>query len=171
MTDQRRPAPQQGFATRAIRAATTTPGVHQRPNAVPIHQSVTFSADTASELGEIVTGRSPGYAYARLANPTGQALAAAIAELEGAEAAAVFASGMAAIHAALLSLLRTGDRVVATRAIYGSTRTLLTDRFGPLGVEVEFVDVTDHDAVEAALAASPTRILYAETLSNPTIVV
>ncbi len=171
MTDPDRPAAPRGFSTRAIRAATRAPRVEQRPNSVPIYQSVTFSAADAEELGAIASGTIPGYAYARLANPTGDALAAAMAELEGAEAANVFASGMAAIHAALLSVLRAGDRVVATRAIYGSTRTLLTDRFGRLGIDIAFVDVTDHAAVSAALAAAPTRVLYVETLSNPTIVV
>ena len=171
MTDADRPAPPRGFSTRAIKAATRAPRVDQHPNSVPIYQAVTFSADDAEELGAITTGEVAGYSYARLANPTGDTLAAAIAELEGAEAAAVFSSGMAAIHAALLSVLAAGDRVVATRAIYGSTRALLANRFGRLGVEVDFVDATDLAAVEAALTAAPTRVLYVETISNPTIVV
>jgi methionine-gamma-lyase len=171
MTQPKRPAAPRGFSTRAIQAATRTPRVDQRPNAVPIYQAVTFSADDAAELGAITTGAIAGYAYARIANPTGAALAAAVAELEGAEAGCVFASGMAAIHAALLSVLKAGDRVVATRAIYGSTRTLLTNRFGRLGVEVTFVDATDLAAVERVLAAAPSRVLYVETISNPTIVV
>ena len=171
MTRPDRPTAPRGFSTRAIKASTAAPRVDQQPNSVPIYQTVTFSSEDAEELGAISTGQQPGYAYARLANPTGDTLAAAIAELEGAEAGAVFASGMAAIHAALLSVLEAGDRVVATRAIYGSTRTLLTERFGRLGVDVAFVDATDLAAVDAALAARPTRVLYVETISNPTIVV
>jgi cystathionine beta-lyase/cystathionine gamma-synthase len=171
MTAPDRPAASRGFATRAIAASTRAPRVDQRPNAVPIHQAVTFSAEDAEELGAISTGRSPGYSYARLGNPTDDALVAAMAELEGAEAGNVFASGMAAIHAALLSVLAAGDRVVATRAIYGSTRTLLTQRFGRLGIDVDFVEATDPAAVDAALATAPTRVLYVETISNPTIVV
>jgi methionine-gamma-lyase len=171
MTVPDRPTPSQGFATRAIAASTRAPRVDQRPNAVPIYQAVTFSAEDAEELGAISTGRAPGYSYARLGNPTGNALAGAMAELEGAEAGNVFASGMAAIHAALLSVLSAGDRVVATRAIYGSTRTLLTGRFERLGIDVAFVDATDLAAVDAALSAAPTRVLYVETISNPTIVV
>ena len=171
MTDADRPAPSRGLSTRAIQAATRSPRVDQRPNSVPIYQAVTFSADDAEELGAISTGQLPGYSYARLGNPTGDALAAAIAELEGADAGAVFASGMAAIHAALLSVVGAGDRIVATRAIYGSTRTLLTQRFARLGVTVDFVDATDLAAVDAALEAAPTRVLYVETISNPTIVV
>jgi methionine-gamma-lyase len=171
MTDHDRPSAPRGFSTRAIQAATRAPRVDQRPNSVPIYQAVTFSAEDVEELGAISTGRMAGYSYARIGNPTGDTLARAMAEIEGAEAASVFASGMAAIHAALMSVLGAGDRVVATRAIYGSTRTLLTQRFGRLGVAVAFVDATDLEAVEAALVAAPTRILYVETISNPTIVV
>ena len=160
-----------GFATRAIKAATTPPVVEQQANAVPLYLSATFSASDAAELGAISTGSQAGYSYARLDNPTGSALADAIAEVEGAEAARVFASGMGAIHAALASILRTGDRVLATSAIYGSTRSLLLNQFGRLGVTTTFVDATDLAAVDAALALTPTRILYVETISNPTIVV
>lgn len=117
----------------------------------------------------MATGRQPGYAYARIDNPTGTALADAIAELEGAEAAYVLASGMAAIHAALLSLVSAGDRIVATRNIYGTTRSLLTSVFGRFGVQTDFVDATDLGAVAATLGAKPARVLYLESISNPTI--
>jgi methionine-gamma-lyase len=160
-----------GFATRAIKAATTPPVVNQRPNSVPLYLSATFSADDAEELGAIATGTRPGYAYARIDNPTGAALADAIAEIEGSEAARAFASGMGAIHAALASVLRAGDRVLATSAIYGSTRSLLLNQFGRLGVTTTFIDATDLAAVDTALATAPTRVLYVETISNPTIVV
>ncbi|MEO5940591.1 MAG: aminotransferase class I/II-fold pyridoxal phosphate-dependent enzyme [Candidatus Limnocylindrales bacterium] len=164
------PAPR-GFATRAIRAAHRLPIVDQPPTSVPIYQTVTFSSADAEELGAVANREIPGYAYGRLDNPTVVAFAAAVAELEGAEAAFAFASGMGAIHAALGTLLSAGDRVVATRASYGTTRAQLVNVFGRLGVTTEFVDVTDLDAVERALAAAPTRVLYAETIANPTIVV
>jgi len=170
-TRERPAGPPRGFATRAIRAASRAPRVDQRPTAVPIYQSATFSSADAAELGDVLTDLQPGYAYSRIDNPTTAALAAAVAELEGAEAGYAFASGMAAIHGALLSLLEAGDRVVCTRAVYGSTRSQLTNVLRRLGVTTEFVDVTDHRAVEAALAAAPTRVLYTETISNPTIVV
>jgi len=138
---------------------------------VPIYQTVTFSSDDAAELGAVLTDEQPGYAYSRIDNPTVTALAAAVAELEGAEAGYALASGMAAIHAAVVSLVSAGDRIVATRASYGTTRALFSDVLGRLGVSTTFVDMTDANAVEAALAAAPTRILYAETIANPTIVV
>ena len=160
-----------GFATRAIRAAHRLPVVDQAPTSVPIYQTVTFSAEDAEELGAVATREIPGYAYGRLDNPTVVAFAAAVAELEGAEAGFAFASGMGAIHAALGTVLSSGDRVVATRASYGTTQSQLRAVFGRLGVTTEFVDVTDLAAVERALAAAPTRVLYAETIANPTIVV
>jgi cystathionine beta-lyase/cystathionine gamma-synthase len=160
-----------GFATRAIRAAARSPEVGQRPTAVPIYQTATFASADSAELGDVLTDREPGYAYSRIDNPTSAALAAAVAELEGAEAGYTFASGMAAIHAALVSLVQAGDRIVSTRAVYGSTRAQLINVLRRLGVSTEFVDATDHAAVEAALVAAPTRVLYAETISNPTIVV
>jgi cystathionine beta-lyase/cystathionine gamma-synthase len=161
----------QGFATRAIRAAHRVPRVDQRPTSVPIYQSVTFASDDAGELGEVLNGTRSGYAYARLDNPTSAALAATVAELEGAEAGFALATGMAAIHAAVTSLVSAGERIVATQASYGTTRALFANVLGRLGVVVDFVDVTDQAAVEAALAVAPTRILYAETIANPTIVV
>ncbi len=138
---------------------------------MPIYQTATFASADAAELGDVLTDREPGYAYSRIDNPTTAALAAAVAELEGAEAGYAFASGMAAIHAALVSLVQAGDRVVSTRAVYGSTRSQFANVLRRLGVTTEFVDVTDHAAVEAALTVAPTRVLYAETISNPTIVV
>ncbi len=160
-----------GFATRAIRAVHRLPEVHQSPTSVPIYQTVTFTSADAEELGAVATRQVPGYAYGRLDNPTVVAFASAVAELEGAEAGFAFGSGMGAIHAALGTFLSAGDRIVASRSVYGSTRSQMTVVFGRLGVTIEFVDITDLAAVEAALASAPTRILYAETISNPTIVV
>jgi cystathionine beta-lyase/cystathionine gamma-synthase len=159
-----------GFGTRAITAASRPPEVDQQPNAVPIYQVVTFSADDAGQLGDILSDRRPGYAYARIDNPTSSALAAAMAEIEGAQAAYCFASGMAAIHAALVALLRAGDHVVAGQAVYGSTRQLIERNLERFGVSATFVDATDPAALEAAMRPT-TRVLYLETIANPTIVV
>ncbi|MFL5775133.1 MAG: trans-sulfuration enzyme family protein [Chloroflexota bacterium] len=167
----RAPAAAPGFATRAIRAAHRAPPLDQRPTSVPIYQTVTFSSGDAEELGEVLTGKRPGYAYGRIDNPTTAALGRAIAELEGAEDGVAFATGMAAIHAALVSLVSAGDRIVATTASYGTTRAQLDGVLRRLGVTTDFVDVTDLSAVERALTAAPTRLLYAETIANPTIVV
>jgi cystathionine beta-lyase/cystathionine gamma-synthase len=159
---------QLGFATRAIKAASRSPRVDQKPTAVPIYQSATFAAGDADELGDILSETHPGYAYSRTDNPTISALGAAVAELEGAEAGYALATGIAAIHATLVSLVESGDRIVAGRLMYGSTRMLLGGVLGRLGIRTTFVDITDHDAVADALAAAPTRVLFAETIANPT---
>src|SRR5436853_7803715 len=117
-----------GFATRAIRAAHRIPVVEQQPTSVPIYQTVTFTAADAEELGAVATRQIPGYAYGRLDNPTVVAFAAAVAELGGREAGFAFASGMAAIHAALGTLLSAGYRVLATSTAYGTTRAQLLSR-------------------------------------------
>ncbi len=160
-----------GFTTRAIRAATRTPRVEQRPTSVPIYQAATFSSADADELGAVTTGAVDGYVYARLGNPTVDALAGAVAELHEAEAGFAAATGMAAIHLAVGSLVGVGDRIVATRSLYGTTRALFMTVLARLGVETVFVDPADPAAVDAALAAAPTRVLYLETISNPTIAV
>ncbi len=160
-----------GFGTRAIKAATRAPRVEQQPAAVPIYQSATFHAQDVDDYAALIGFEKPGYTYARIENPTADAMAAAFAEMHGAEAGFAFGSGMGAIHAALFSLVRAGDRIVCTQAVYGSTRALMERVLRPLGVEVTFVDPTDLEAVEQELAVAPARVLYAETISNPTIVV
>ena len=160
-----------GFSTRAIKAATTSPRVTQSPSSVPIYQAAAFATEDAAELGDVLTGAVPGYAYSRIDNPTTAALGTAVAELEGAEAGLAFATGMAAIHAAILSVVRAGQTIVATQAVYGTTRDLLTRILSGLGIATEFVDPRDLAAVEAALTRTGAPILYVETVSNPTIVV
>jgi methionine-gamma-lyase len=165
------PAMDDGFTTRAIRAATRVPRVDQPPSSVPIYQAATFASADAEELGDVTTGRQPGYVYARLGNPTVDALADAFAALHAADAGFAAATGMAAIHLAVTSQVAAGDRIVATRALYGTTRSLFSTVLARAGVATTFVDVTDLVAVEAALTAAPARILYLETISNPTLVV
>ena len=167
MNDDRN-EPVRGFSTRAIRAASRTPRVDQRPTSVPIYQTATFASHDAQELGDVAGEPRSGYAYSRISNPTTNALGDAYAELAGGERGLALASGMGAIHAALASQLRAGDRVLAPLAIYGSTRAQLLHTFAGFGVEVAFVDATDPAAVTEALAAHPTRVLYAETIANPT---
>lgn len=167
MSDDR---PRPGLSTRAIRAAGRVPPVDQTPTSVPIYQTATFASEDAAELAAVTMGDRPGYAYSRIDNPTVAALGAAVAELHGAEQGLAVASGMAAIHAAFLSVLRSGHRLLVGTVGYGSTRAQVLNAFGRLGVEIVFVDTTDLAAVEAALAAAPTRVLHVETIANPTCV-
>jgi cystathionine beta-lyase/cystathionine gamma-synthase len=159
------------FTTRAILAATRSPQVNQIPSAIPIYQSAAFSTGDAAELGDVLTGATAGYAYSRIDNPTTSALASAIAELESAEAGLAFATGMAAIHAAIVSVVRAGQTIVAAQAVYGTTRDLMTRVLAGLGIATEFVDPRDPAAVDAALARTGAPVLYVESISNPTIVV
>jgi cystathionine beta-lyase/cystathionine gamma-synthase len=168
VTDER---PTPGRSTRAIRAASRVPPVGQRPTSVPIYQTATFSSADTDELAAITTGEQAGYTYSRLDNPTVAALGLAVADLHGAESGLAVASGMAAIHAAFLSLLRAGDRLLVGRVGYGQTRVQAVSTLARLGIDVTFVDTTDADAVAAALAAAPTRVLHVETIANPTCVV
>jgi methionine-gamma-lyase len=146
------------------------PEVRQAPTSVPIYQTATFASADADELAAVLSGEQPGYAYSRIDNPTTTAVGDAVAELHGAEAGIALATGMAAIHAALLSLIRAGDRLVVGTVGYGTTRTQVVAAFGRLGIEVAYVDTADVAAVEAALAAAPTAVLHVETIANPTCV-
>ncbi|HYO42748.1 MAG TPA: aminotransferase class I/II-fold pyridoxal phosphate-dependent enzyme [Candidatus Limnocylindrales bacterium] len=161
--------PRPGPSTRAIRAAARIPEVRQVPTSVPIYQTATFASADAEELAAVLGGQ-PGYAYSRIDNPTVTALGDAIADLHGAEAGIALATGMAAIHAGFLSLLRQGDRLLLGSVGYGTTRSQAASAFGRLGVQVAYVDTTDVAAVEAALDAAPTRLLHVETIANPTCV-
>jgi methionine-gamma-lyase len=135
---------------------------------VPIYQTATFASGDAEELGRVAADPRAGFSYSRISNPTTAALGAAYAELAGGEAGVALASGMGAIHAALASIVRTGDRIVAPASVYGSTRTQLSRFFGGFGVTIDIVDMTDLAAVTAALDAGRTTVLYAETIANPT---
>jgi cystathionine gamma-synthase/methionine-gamma-lyase len=136
------------------------------PTVPPIHPSVTYSYERMEELDEaFATG---GYVYARHGSPTVAALEEAVAALEDGETAVAFASGMAAIHAALLAVgARAGAAVVAARDLYGATYLLLDRLLRSQRVDVRLVDVTDLAAVEAACAAVRPVALLVETVSNP----
>jgi cystathionine gamma-synthase/methionine-gamma-lyase len=117
---------------------------------------------------DAVFATGEGYVYPRYGSPTVAAFEAAMAELEGGQAAFAFATGMAAIHAALLAAgARAGTTLVAATDVYGATYALATRLLVELGVEVRLVDVGDLEAVEAALAETRPVALLAEVISNP----
>lgn len=158
----------QSFATRAVHAGERTPGGDFTPVTTPIHPTVGFLYDSMDDLDAVFNTTKEGYVYPRYGSPTVTAFEAAIANLEGGEAAYAFASGMAAMHAALLAAgVRTGTAVVAALDVYGATFALLNRLFAELGVTIRMVDVSDLAAVEAALAELRPIALVAETISNP----
>jgi len=159
-----------GFSTRAIQAASRAPETPQAPVNVPIYQTSTFEVGDADELAELLAFERPGHSYTRYSNPTHGALEEALADLEGADAALVTASGMAAMHAVVLSLLRSGDELIVPRAVYGGMIGLIGSILDRSGIGHRSVDTTDPGEVEAAIG-DRTRLLWLETISNPTTAV
>jgi len=123
--------------------------------------------DTASFAKASEEKVGAGYVYTRWANPTIDAFEASVADLEGAEEAEAFASGMAAISTTFLSACSSGDRIVAARQLYGGTFAILTQTLPRYGIEATLVDVADHAGIEAALDGA--SLLYCETIGNPRI--
>ncbi|APT56521.1 O-succinylhomoserine sulfhydrylase [Roseomonas gilardii] len=125
-----------------------------------------FVYDSAEHAEAAFTGAAPHYQYSRFGNPTVTALEARLAALEGAEACRAVATGMAAVSAALLSHLKTGDRVVASRALFGSCHWIVSTLLPRYGIRTEFVEGSDLEAWRAALA-TPADLVLLETPSNP----
>jgi len=141
---------------------------HYGAVSVPIYSASLFAFQDADEGIAIHNYDKPGYFYSRLGNPTQDALEKAVAELEGGEDSLAFASGMAAISAAILTFVKTGDHVVAPRSMYSTTTNLLAYLAGNFGIETTFVDATDADAYRAAVRPN-TKIFWIETPSNPSV--
>ncbi|MGZ5445659.1 MAG: trans-sulfuration enzyme family protein [Thermoanaerobaculia bacterium] len=157
-----------GPHTRAIHAGLD-PLEHRGAVSVPIYQSSTFAFPSAEEGAARFAGTSPGPIYTRLGNPTVQALEECVAELEGGCGAVATATGMAAVTAVLLGLLREGDHVVAAHPLYGTTHGLLTRWLPKFGVTTTLVPAEDSNAIAAAIRPQ-TRMLLVETPANPTLV-
>jgi cystathionine beta-lyase/cystathionine gamma-synthase len=156
------------FATRAVHAGERVPHPDYTPVVGPIHPTVGYLYDSLDDLDAIFATTREGYVYPRYGSPTVAAFEAVMAELEEGEAAHAFASGMGAIHAALLAAgVRSGTAVVAALDLYGATYTLLSRLFAELGAATRFVDVADLAGVEAALVETRPVALVAETISNP----
>ncbi len=165
---------QPGENTRAVHLPPP-PEPAQRPLGTPVYRTAAFAFGSAEEYAAVLNDRVPGYSYSRIDNPTVDAFARAVAALEGANlprwpAAQAFASGMAAISGVFWTFARAGAHVVASSALYGGTYSLLRTVLARFGVETDFVDISDLGGVRAAMRPS-TRIVYAETIANPTTVV
>ena len=150
-----------GLSTRAIHSPPLPEGAGE-PVVGPIVASTTFSFDRVSELGAVIAEEEYGFTYARLRNPTVEELNLVMAELEGAEAAQAFGSGMAAISAALHSTLSAGDTLLLPQQLYGTTYQVAESQLRPRGVEIVYLDVTDTGAWDR-----PARVRFVETMANP----
>ncbi|MHB8646352.1 MAG: trans-sulfuration enzyme family protein [Thermomicrobiales bacterium] len=169
MTDETpRPLDGMAFATRAVHAGERPPHPDYTPVVTPIYPGSSFAYDDMQIVDEIFAATREGYAYTRYGNPTNTAMEAAVAALEGTEAAIGFGSGMAALHGAFMGAgLSAGDTVIASRECYGATTTLLQGYFSRLGVRTTFVDILDLAAVEEAVRREQPRFVTFETVSNP----
>ncbi|MBR4770758.1 MAG: O-acetylhomoserine aminocarboxypropyltransferase/cysteine synthase, partial [Clostridia bacterium] len=138
---------------------------------LPIWQSTTFKYDSSDEMGQLFDLKKSGYFYSRLANPTCDAVAAKIADLEGGVAAMLTSSGQAANLIALFNIVSAGQHIVASSAIYGGTFNLLGVTMKKMGIDVTFVD-PDASPEELDAAFKPeTRAVFAESISNPALAV
>ncbi|MEO8752769.1 MAG: cystathionine gamma-synthase family protein [Casimicrobiaceae bacterium] len=133
----------------------------------PLHLSVAYGYRDARELAAVFQGRATGYAYGRQGNPTSAALEAKVNAMEGGVGTVTFATGMAAIGAIMLALLKAGDHIVTSQFVFGNTSSLLLT-LEAHGHPVSFVDATDVANVEAAIAPA-TRIVFVETIANPRV--
>lgn len=136
-----------------------------RSHVPPLYQTVNYEYADADEGISVFKKEKPGYIYTRDSNPTTDLLSEVVMLLEEGEAALVAASGMAAISSTFLALAKPDDHIVSSSAIYGGTRALLRDHLGALGYQTTFVDITNHQAVEAAVTAK-SKILYTEVVAN-----
>jgi cystathionine beta-lyase/cystathionine gamma-synthase len=154
--------------TQAVRAGERGPRPDFTPVSTPIYPSVGYTYDHMEDLDGIFGGERAGFVYPRYGSPTVYALEQAVATLEGGEDAVAFASGMAAVHAALLGGgVQAGTAAVAAADVYGATYALLDRTFTALGVQVHFVDITDPDEVAEAIARVRPVAVLCEIISNP----
>ena len=150
-----------GLSTKAIHTPPLPAGLGEAVVG-PIVASTTFAFERVADLGRVIAEEEYGFTYARLRNPTVEELNAVVAQLEGAEAAQSFGSGMAAISAALHSTLAPGDTLLLAQQLYGTTYQLAEHQLRPRGVEIEYLDVTD-----VAAGERPARVRFVETMANP----
>ena len=159
---------QYGFETLQLHAGQT-PDRETFARAVPIYQTTSYCYPTAQAAADVFSGAADGYTYTRIENPTVTVLEERVCALERGVACVAFASGMAAISAAVFALCQTGDHIVAISTLYGGTVTLLASRLPQVaGIHTTFVDPDDVAAMEAAIT-DRTRMLYLETVCNPNI--
>ena len=153
-----------GFATLGVRAAEPRAGEREHSAAIQLTSSFVF--ENAAQAAAVFAGDEPGYIYSRFSNPTVQAFEQRLAALEGAESCVATASGMAAILSLCLALLKSGDHIVASRTLFGSTISLFNNYFAKFGVATSYVDSSDLPAWRAAVRPE-TKLLFVETPNNP----
>lgn len=154
-------------ATKCIHSGYTPK--NGEPRQLPIYQSTTYKYDSSVEMGKLFDLEASGYFYTRLQNPTNDAVAAKIADLEGGVAAVLTSSGQAANFFAIFNICNAGDHVVASSAIYGGTFNLFNVTLRKLGIEFTFVTPDCSEEELNAAFRENTKAVFGETLSNPSL--
>lgn len=152
------------FETQAIR--TQAPASKNREHSVPIYLSSSFTFETAEDMRAAFADETDANIYSRFSNPNADELVKKMCLLEGAEAGFAAASGMAAIHASMIALLKSGDHILCARQIFGATHTVLTKYFPNWKIEHSYFDINRPETIEK-LVRKNTRMLFVETPSNP----
>jgi len=152
------------FDTKAIREGYRTTNEQEHSEAIFLTSSFTF--DSAEQAANRFSKEEPGNIYARFTNPTVDAFEKKLAALEGADACCATASGMAAIFATIMALLKSGDHIVASRNMFGTSVVLLNTIISKFNIEVSFVDLSDLSAWEDSIQDN-TKLFLLETPSNP----
>src|SRR6266704_1547911 len=138
------------------------------PTSTPIYASATYTYESMEEIDQVFAGEKPDDIYTRYGNPTLAALETAMRTIEGGTTACAYASGMAALHAALFTCeLSPGATVLASQDLYGATTNLLLNIFGPLGIKTVTADYNDLAGLRSKALEVKPRVLIAETISNP----
>lgn len=156
-----------GFSTKAVHAGDKR-GSSTGAVVEPIYETSVFAFSSTKQLVDVMGEKAEGYVYTRYGNPTNRSVENKMAELEQSEDAAVFSSGMAAIATTFFTLVSSGDHVVSTRDLYGGTLEFFNKVLPKFGVETTLVDATDLDEIRSA-TRSNTKVIYAETPTNPTL--
>ncbi len=141
------------------------------PRQLPIYQSTTFKYTTSEQMGRLFDLEESGYFYTRLANPTNDAVAAKICEMEGGVGAMLTSSGQAANFYAVLNICQAGDHIVSSSTIYGGSTNLFTVTFPKMGVECTLVSPDASEEELNAAFRSNTKVLFAESIANPALTV
>ena len=164
MTKETSPASTWRTATRLVRGGTQRSSFDETSEAIFMTSGYVYH--NAEEAEQAFKGDKSRYIYSRYANPTLSMFEERLALLEGSTYCMATASGMSAVFAALASQLKAGDRVVASRALFGSCLYIIADQLPKFGIKTELVDGTDLAAWEAALS-TPANVVFMETPSNP----
>ena len=157
-----------GQSTKSIWGGEQEHELYENSTQVPVVHSVSFAYKDIDTWQKVALGIEEGHIYSRNTNPTVRAFEDKVKELENAEAATSFSSGMAAISNSLHTFLKSGDRVVSINDLYGGTNLILREFLPPLNIEVSLCQTDDHEQIKSEIAKG-CKVLYLETPTNPTI--